>query len=166
MPRSPSSYNVQHQRHHQHQQQQQHHRRTNQWVRTSTPLAPPPRLPALLNLHRRAIKAAASGRHYPEPLRAPLPIGSMRDAAVHTTQSPPPKGVPPAARTGIVVAASAAAALPVQAANLLPNKMRGREGHLSSVAALAGMHSSEGEPVSETFKSMVRQLCKTCLLLC
>jgi hypothetical protein len=108
----------------------------------------------------RTIKAAASARHHPEPIRAPLPIGNMRDAAaVHTTMSPQPKGLPPAAKLGIVVAAPAPGPLPAQArehSTLLPNKTRGKEGHLSCVAALAGLHISEAEPASETFKTMVR----------
>jgi hypothetical protein len=32
--------------------------------------------------------------------------------------------------------------------------VRGHEGHYGNVAALAGLHSSETEPVSETFKTM------------
>lgn len=77
-------------------------------------------------------------------------------AAVHTTMSPPPKGFPPAAKLGVVVSASALAPPTAQPATLLPNKMRGKEGHLANVAALAGLHASDAEPVSETFKTMVR----------
>lgn len=76
-------------------------------------------------------------------------------AAVNTTMSPPPKGVLPATRVG-VVAVTAALPQPAQGAGLLPNKLRGKEGHLANVAALAGLHISETEPVSETFKTMVR----------
>jgi hypothetical protein len=119
-------------------------------------------MPLLLTRHtclRRTLKAAASGRHYPEPLRAPLPIGNMRDAAtVNTAQSPPPKGVPPATKAGVVIAALAPATQPAQPfvpGNLLPNKMRGNLGHISNVAGLAGLHGNEAEPVSETFKTMV-----------
>jgi hypothetical protein len=72
---------------------------------------------------------------------------------VNTTMSPPPKGVFPATKLGMVVAALAAG--PQQAAGVLPNKLRGQEGHIANVAALAGLHISEAEPVSETYKTMV-----------
>jgi hypothetical protein len=118
---------------------------------------------------RSTIKAAASGRHYPEPLRAPLPIGSMRDTAVHTTLSPQPKGAQHAAKLGVVINASASAPQPSQShepANLLPNKIRGKEGHLASVAAMAGLHSSEAEPACETFKTMVLHCCGAIAYMC
>ena len=119
--------------------------------------ATPPPHPSHVLTPRSALKAAASGRHYPEPLRAPLPIGNMRDAAtVNSALSPPPKGV--ATKAGVVIAAPAPATQPAQPfvpSNLLPNKMRGNVGHMSNVAGLAGLHGSEAEPASETFKTMV-----------
>ncbi len=107
----------------------------------------------------RTLKAIASERDYAEPLRAPLPIGNMRDiVTVNTSLSPPPKGVLPATKAGVVVAALAPATQPAQPfdpSNLLPNKMRGNVGHIVNVAGLAGLHGNEAEPVSETFKTMV-----------
>jgi hypothetical protein len=131
-----------------------HAKGTHGWA---SPICPAPALTKPTPLTCSITKAASSGRDYPEPLRAPLPIGSMHGAAaVHTTMSPPPKGFPPAAKLGVVVSASALAPPTAQPATLLPNKMRGKEGHLANVAALAGLHASDAEPVSETFKTMVR----------
>ena len=61
-------------------------------------------------------------------------------------------------KAGVVIAALAPATQPAQPfvpSNLLPNKMRGNVGHMSNVAGLAGLHGSEAEPASETFKTMV-----------